>query len=119
MTAPVEVRSLSDVAVITVHGSLKLGETTLDELRRYCCDLGRSQVRKAVLDLGDVPVLDSTGIGVLLHGYVSMKNHGGECRLVRPRKLVLEVLRVVGLLNVFRVCSTLEEALDSFGQQAA
>ncbi|HYY68164.1 MAG TPA: STAS domain-containing protein [Terriglobales bacterium] len=114
----VSVETVSGVTIFQVRGPLKLGEACLDELRRRCCELDRRDIHRLVLDLQDVPAIDSSGIGVLLHAYTSMRNRGGQCKLLNLARMPTEVLRVVGLLNVFEVYHDRNAVLASFDRAA-
>ncbi len=116
----VTVETISGVTVFKVHGALKLGESVLDELRRLCCELGarNRDINRLVLDLQHVPAIDSSGIGVLLQAYTSLRRRGGHCKLLNVARTPAEVLRVVGLLNVFEVYHDLNALLASFGRAA-
>lgn len=114
----VSAQSLAGVTVVKVHGPLKLGHPALDELRRRCSELcSRNEIR-VVIDLEAVPAVDSSGIGALLHGLTTMRNRGGECKLLNPSKLTREVLELVGLLKVFSVYQDREQAVASFHHAA-
>lgn len=106
--------TVSGVTVIQVHGALKLGEATLDELRRRCCELAKRDLVQLVLDLQGVPAIDSTGIGVIMQAYTSSRNRGGQCKLMNLARMPEEVLRVVGVLKLFEVYHDLKTALASF-----
>jgi len=113
-THGVTVETVSGVTVFKVQGPLKLGEPVLDELRGRCCELRARGILSLVLDLERVPALDSTGIGVLLQAYTSLRDRGGCCKLLHPARHPTEVLRVVGLLSVFEVYHDRNAVLASF-----
>ncbi|HVP53041.1 MAG TPA: STAS domain-containing protein [Terriglobales bacterium] len=110
----VTVETVSGVTFFKVRGALKLGEAVLDELRGRCCGLEARGIDRLVLDLEQVPAIDSSGIGVLLQAYTSLRNRGGHCKLLNPARAPLEVLRVVGLLTVFEVYNDRNSVLASF-----
>jgi anti-sigma B factor antagonist len=112
------IETISGVTFFKVRGALKLGDPALDELRRSCCELRSRDITRLVLDLEHVPSIDSSGIGVLLQAYTSMHNRGGQCKLLNLGRTPAEVLRVVGLLNVFEVYQDLNVLLASFDRAA-
>ena len=111
----ITVETVSGVTFFKVHGALRMGDAALDELRGRCCELGARAVDRLVLDLEHVPAIDSSGIGVLLHAYTSLRNRGGNCKLLKLARTPAEVLRVVGLLAVFEVYDDRDQVLASFG----
>lgn len=110
----VTVETVSGVTILKPHGALKLGELALDELRGRCCELAARPIDRLVLDLEEVPYIDSTGIGVLMHAYTSMHNRGGRCKLLHLGPTPAEVLRVVHLLALFEVYHDRNAVLASF-----
>ena len=108
------VEAVSGVTIFKVRGALKFGDPTLDELRRCCCELRSRDITRLVLDLEYVPAIDSSGIGVLLQAYTSLRNRGGQCKLLKVARTPAEVLRVVGLLSVFEVYKDRNALLASF-----
>jgi anti-sigma B factor antagonist len=103
-----------DLTVVTVRGPLKLGHPPLDELQATFRRLADSGQVDVVVDLTAMPLFDSTGIGVLVLGYTSMRRRGGTVKLCGLVELARKMLRVVGLLNVFEVFAERKQALASF-----
>ena len=66
---------------------------------------------RLIVDLTRLEFLDSTGLGALIGGQRRAKEFGGEVRLVAKEGQILRLLRITGLLNVFAVYPTLEDAL--------
>jgi anti-sigma B factor antagonist len=92
--------STSDArATLTVHGDLDLG--TSHRLRRVLVELDEAGATDVVVDLGDVDLLDSTGLGVLIGGLRRARQAGGELRLARLSPRHRELLSVTGLDRVF------------------
>ncbi|HYA94628.1 MAG TPA: STAS domain-containing protein [Terriglobales bacterium] len=114
----VTVDTVSGVTIFKVRGALRLGDVGLDELRGRCCELGARGIVRLVLDLEHVPAIDSSGIGVLLHAYTSLRNRGGQCKLLKLGRVPAEVLGIFGLLDVFEVYDDLDAVLDSFERAA-
>ena len=69
---------------------------------------GRSRL---VIDLAEVPFLDSTGLGALTSSLKAARLLGGYLVLSRPREQAKAVLELAALDRVFKVYSTVEEAL--------
>jgi anti-anti-sigma factor len=107
----VTVSTVPGATIIAVNGPLKLGHPALDDLHRFCCTPGSPGEPLVVLDMENVPGIDSSGIGVLLQGHTTVQNRGGSCVLLRPNHVVQEVLQVVGLTRILRIAETLPDAL--------
>jgi anti-sigma B factor antagonist len=109
----IETRNLKDVKLIKVTGKITLG-TAVDRLRQTLDDLLDSGANRFVLDLGEVPMIDSSGIGLLVRYLTTAKQRGGTVKLLNPSKFAVQTLKMIGLLNLFEVFQDQGEALASF-----
>jgi anti-sigma B factor antagonist len=106
-------RDIRGITVVDVSGRITLGEGSA-MLREMVKDMtGKGQV-KIVLNLGDVTYIDSSGIGELVSGFTTVKNHGGELKLLNLTKKVHDLLQITKLYTVFDVHSDESSALGSF-----
>jgi len=109
----IETKTQGEVNVVKVTGKLALGPeldrfgATVNEL------LGHSHA-KIVVDLEEVPTIDSSAIGMLVRSLTSAKQRGGAIRLLKPTKFVVQTLKMVGLLNLFPTHEDLAHAVASF-----
>ena len=110
----IEVRSLGQVKVVKLRGKLSLGDS-VDRLRATLDDLINSGDSHILLDLGEVPMIDSSGIGLLVKSLTSAKQLGGSIRLLNLSKFVVQTLKMIGLLNLFEIFEDQQQAVDSFG----
>lgn len=109
----INVRKHSDVFVIQLKGDLKIGDA-VDALRQSVDDLLGGGDARLVLNLTQVPMIDSSGIGILVRTLTSAKQRGGSVKLVSPSKLALQTLKIVGLLNLFEVFDDETKAVSSY-----
>lgn len=70
------IERLEEVAIIYPGKNIDITNST--ELRSHLEDLMDEGCRKIVLDLTDVAVIDSSGIGKLLVFYSRFEEHGGS-----------------------------------------
>jgi anti-sigma B factor antagonist len=110
----IEVRSLGGVKVLKLRGKLSLGDS-VDRLRADLYELIGNGDTRIVLDLSEVPMIDSSGIGLLVKSLTSAKQLGGSIRLLNPSKFIIQTLKMIGLLNMFDVFEDQERAIASFG----
>ena len=105
-------RVRNDVVVIEPKGRLTV-ETEADFVGavRRLLDAGRIRL---VLNLADVPYIDSSGLGAIAHTYTSAWRRGGELKLLNVKARNRQVLKVTKLLTVFEVFDSEEEAVHSF-----
>jgi anti-sigma B factor antagonist len=111
----INVRQRSDngVHVIQLRGDLKLGDP-VDGLRQACLSLMNEGETRFVINLTEVPMIDSSGIGVLVRTLTQAKQHGGALKLVNPSKFALQTLKIVGLLSLFELFDDETQAIQSF-----
>ena len=70
--------------------------------------------KKILLNLGDVTYIDSIGVGELVSAYTSVRNQGGELKLLHLTKKVRTVLEITRLYTVFHVLDDEAEAIAAF-----
>lgn len=103
----------AQVEVIQLRGSLRLG-AAVNEFRQVLDQALSNGGTRIVLDLAEVPMIDSSGIGVLMKSLASARQRGGNIKLVNPSKFAVQTLRMVGLLNLFEIFSDEDAAVASF-----
>jgi len=106
-------RDAGPVTVVDFSGRITLGDGSA-LLRKTLRDLLEEKRTRIVLNLGDVDYIDSSGIGELVSGYTSVKNRGGELKLLNLTKKVHDLLQITKLYTVFDVHSDEQAAVRSF-----
>lgn len=109
----INVRRRSEVQVIHLRGALRLGDG-VDAFRQAVDEALNTGDVRFVVNLADVPMVDSSGIGVLVKSMASAKQRGGAIKLVNPSKFALQTLRLVGVLGLFEIFETEDKAVESF-----
>ena len=111
----IDERSAGDVTVLDLKGRMTMGEG--DELLKDKVNSLILQGRKKlVLNLADVPYVDSAGLGELVQAYATTKNRGGALKLLNVTKRLKDLLVVTKLLTVFESFDDEASALASFTQ---
>lgn len=109
----INVRKRSQVQVVQLRGALRTGPA-VDDLRQTIEEaLGAGDTR-IVINLAEVPMIDSSGIGLLVRFLASTKQRGGNIKLVQPSKFAVQTLRLVGVLNLFQIFENDDAAVESF-----
>ena len=101
-----------DVVILTLKGRLTLGESNI--VREQITQLAAAGKRNIVVDLGGVEYIDSTGLGILVICFTSLKKQGGALKLVNPNKRNGELLLLTKLHTVFEVFNEVQDAVNSF-----
>jgi anti-sigma B factor antagonist len=109
----IEERMVGDVVVLDLKGKVTLGEG--DELLK---DKVNSMVnqghKKIVLNLAEVPYIDSAGLGEIVRTYTTVSRQGGKLKLLNLTKRIQDLLAITKLLTVFETYDTEQEAVGSF-----
>ncbi|HET7873777.1 MAG TPA: STAS domain-containing protein [Terriglobales bacterium] len=113
MTMKASTRQVNGVTVVDMSGRITLGEGSVilrDTIRDL---LGKAQ-KKILLNLGDVTYIDSSGIGELVSAFTSVRNQGGELKLLKLTKKVHDLLQITKLYTVFDIKDDEAAAVASF-----
>jgi anti-sigma B factor antagonist len=94
--------------VLHVHGELDV--ETAPILRNACSDAVSEGHGSLIIDLSDVPFIDSSGLSVLISAQRVVRLAEGRLRLVTTVPATLRLLRVTGLDTAFDVRPDLENA---------
>jgi anti-sigma B factor antagonist len=105
----IDVREHEGLFIVTAKGEIDVW--TAEALRQSLHDLQADGQPQVLVDLTEVPFVDSTGIGVLVGGLKRAREAGGSLSLVVDSPGVLKVLRITSLDQVFPVHATLAEAI--------
>jgi anti-sigma B factor antagonist len=111
----VDVRRANNVIILDVIGKVTMGHA--DALCNAVGDVA-APGGQIVVNLDQVPYMDSTGIGGLVRGYKVATAAGAEIRLLNPARRVYDILQFVKLEDVFECFSDEAAAIASFDQPA-
>jgi len=106
-------RQVEGVVIVDTIGELRLGEGT-DILRNVIRDLVNDGYKQILLNLRDVRHIDSAGVGELMSCYTSVRNAGGQLKLMNLSKNVHNLLQITKLYTIFEVSEDEPSALASF-----
>ncbi len=108
---------VEEIVILHCKGRLQFCEEAaiFSKLAHGILDAGRN----LVLDFDEVEMIDSTGIGELVLIYMRACGAGKEVRIASPTKRVLDVLELTNVSSLFRICSTVDEALEYSPEEVA
>jgi len=112
----INVRRLSEVQIVQIRGALRLG-AGVDSFRQMVDDAMAAGDTRLVINFAEVPMMDSSGIGVLVKAMASAKQRGGGVKLVTPSKFVVQTLKLIGVLNLFEIFPDENAAVQSFSSR--
>ena len=115
MTMKSNSRRVDGVTIMDLSGRITLGEGSVmlrDEIREL---LGKGE-KKILLNLGNVTYIDSSGIGELVSAFTTVRNQGGELKLLNLTKKVHDLLQITKLYTVFDVKDDEASAVKAFSK---
>lgn len=115
MTLKANTRQVDGVTIVDLNGRITLGEGST-KLRESVRDLVSKGKNKILLNLGDVTYIDSSGIGELVSAYTTVRNQGGELKLLKLTKKVHDLLQITKLYTVFDIKDDEAVAVESFSK---
>ena len=111
MDLRIEVRRQGDWSVVEVGGEIDVA--TAPRLREQLIALVNDERYQIVVDMAGVDFIDSTGLGVLISGLKRVKTRGGTFALSCTEPRILKVFEITGLLAVFPVHDTVDDAISA------
>jgi len=112
MSLIVKTRKVDGVSILDLSGKLTIGEPVI-QLR----DALRAQVAsgetRILVNLADVTYVDSSGLGELVSSYTTVRNKGGDVKLLKMTAKIKDLLQMTKLLTVFEVYDDEAKAVAS------
>ena len=113
----IDERTVGDVMVLDVKGKVTLGEGD-EMLKDKVNSLVGQGNKKIVLNLAEVPYIDSAGLGEIVRTYTTVSRQGGSLKLLNLTKRITDLLSITKLLTVFETYDSEAEAIRSFSASA-
>ena len=109
----IQTRTKDGITIIDLSGNLTIGVSE-ESLRKTINKLVADGVRSLIINLENVPMIDSSGIGAMIKSYTSVKEAGGQIRVLKPPRLARQLLSITGLLSVLETFEDEDAALAAF-----
>jgi anti-sigma B factor antagonist len=113
MNAKITVRHSDGVAIVDVNGRITLGEGSVGLRDAVLKELAADH-KKLLLNLAEVTYMDSSGVGELTSAYTSIRNQGGEVKLLNLSKKVDGLMQITKLATIFDISDDENAAIASF-----
>ena len=113
MSMKVSTRQVDGVVVMDMSGRITLGEGSV-VLRDAVRELLSKGNKKILANLAEVNYIDSSGIGELVSAFTTVKNQGGELKLLNLTKKVHDLLQITKLYTVFDIKDDEATAISAF-----
>jgi anti-sigma B factor antagonist len=113
MPLKIDTREVAHVTILDMEGRIVLGDE-IHDLREAVRDLIKRDKKKIILNLANVDYIDSSGVGELVGCFTTLRNAGGELKLLNLTQKVHDVLHVTKLYTVFDIREDEFTAVKSF-----
>jgi len=107
-------RQADDITILDVEGRLLFGDGE-EEFRDAVTKVIESGRVKLVLNLAEVPYVDSAGISQLVRTFATVGKRGGRVKLLHLTRRVKELLTITRLLTLWESFDSEQKAVESFG----
>ncbi len=108
------IRRQGSVTVIAPIGSLI--QTTIERIDRHVTSALQDRPAFVVLDLGEVPFIDSRGLEYLLDAQDEAVRFGGELKLSNANSLCRDILAVTGVDRFVSLFGDAKTAVGSYSR---
>ncbi len=99
--------------VITLKGNV-MGGPEAQEFHDILGNFLDESKSNIIIDLGSVKFMNSTGLGMLISGYTSVKNKGGVLKLANATEKINSLLVITKLITIFENFESVDAAAESF-----
>ena len=106
-------RKRDGVAILEMSGRL-MGGPDADAFDEVLKTLVHEGCRNVIVNMEKVRWVNSTGLGILISGYTTLKKSGGELKLLKVSDRIENIFIVSKLFTVFESYHEEDEAVRSF-----
>ncbi len=103
------------VVVLVAKGRI-LGGSDTELLESTVKELIDTGARRVVLDLADVTLVNSSGLGSIISCHASLKKAGGDLKLLKVSNKIESLLVITKLITVFDSFHSEDEAIAAFAE---
>ena len=109
----IEERPTEGVMILDIKGKLTIGED-VELVKDKINSLIQQGEKKLLLNLAEVPYVDSAGLGEIVRTYTTVNRQGGSLKLLHLTKRIEDLLAITKLLTVFDTFDSEQDAISSF-----
>jgi anti-sigma B factor antagonist len=96
----IRTHEIGEIMVVDISGRLSILDRQISEAVQHLLTAGH---RQFILKMSDVSFIDSCGLGELVCIYTSVRNSGGDVRLLAPSQRVRQLLNTTKLDTIFEI----------------
>jgi len=108
----IKVNEKYGAVVVELKGNV-MGGPDAQEFNTLLHSLLDENKKNIVIDLAGVKFMNSSGLGMLISGFTTMKNGGGSLVLTRATEKINSLLVITKLVTIFDHYETVDEAVKA------
>ena len=101
------------IIIIKLDGGI-IGGPDARMLNEYIRELNGQNKNKIILDLSNVTLMNSSGLGIIISSLTTIRNSGGDILLAYVPERIKNLLKVTKLITVFKLFDTVDQAQSHF-----
>ena len=101
--------------VVELKGNI-MGGPEATELSDLLHKLVEEKKLHVIIDLSEVKFMNSSGLGMLISGYTTMKNAGGNMVLANATEKIYSLLMITKLVTIFENFDSVEDAVKNYSK---
>ncbi len=109
----IHIRTAGSVTILDLSGNLTIGKSE-ESLRETVKELIAEERKLFLINLAEVPTIDSSGIGAMIKSFTSVKDANGKLKVLKPSRMARQLLTITGLLSVLETFEDESVAVSSF-----
>jgi anti-sigma B factor antagonist len=109
----IESREKNGIVILDLKGKL-MGGPDAETFKTAFHKLLEMGSKRVVVNLHGVDWINSTGMGILISGYTTMRRGGGDLKLLHVSDRIQSILYVTKLNLIFKCFENEDEAVSSF-----
>ncbi|MCF8241138.1 MAG: STAS domain-containing protein [Melioribacteraceae bacterium] len=109
----IKTREHYGAVVVELKGNV-MGGPDAQEFNTLLHKLLDEDKKNLVVDLANVKFMNSSGLGMLISGFTTMKNGGGSLKLANATDKINSLLVITKLITIFEHYTSVEEAVKSY-----
>jgi anti-sigma B factor antagonist len=109
----IDIREKDGVTILVLQGKL-MGGGDAETFKSTVYKLIEQGKKKVIVNLHGISWINSTGMGILISGYTTMRRNGGDLRLLHVSDKIQSILYVTKLNTIFKCFDVEDDAVRSF-----
>jgi len=102
-----------NVTILEPKGKI-MGGPDASLLHDKLYELIEQEKKNIVVDLAQVEWMNSTGLGILISSFTTLRSNGGVLKLANVTEKIQSLLTITKLVTVFEAFDSVDEAVKSF-----